>query len=67
LEATNVIPNEVKIQGDFPKNIELKGLSVAKGAIKDASKSHTESRKGMGGEPRFLRSGRVIPFLQNDP
>lgn len=62
LGATNVIPNEVKIQGTFRTLDEPwraiaheKMLSVAKGIV-----------EGMGGEVDFeIRKG--YPFLKNDP
>lgn len=62
LGATNVIPNEVKIQGTFRTLDEAwrakaheKMLSVAKGIV-----------EGMGGEVDFeIRKG--YPFLKNDP
>ncbi|MFC3416474.1 M20 metallopeptidase family protein [Algoriphagus hitonicola] len=62
LGATNVIPNEVKIQGTFRTLNEpwraqahQKMLQIAKGLV-----------EGMGGEVDFeIRKG--YPFLQNDP
>lgn len=62
LGATNVIPNEVKIQGTFRTLNEewrakahQKMLQIAKGIV-----------EGMGGEVDFeIRKG--YPFLQNDP
>lgn len=62
LGATNVIPNEVKIQGTFRTLDEEwrakaheKMLSIAKGIV-----------EGMGGEVDFeIRKG--YPFLKNDP
>lgn len=62
LGATNVIPNEVKIQGTFRTLNEpwraqahQKMLQIAKGLV-----------EGMGGEVEFeIRKG--YPFLQNDP
>ncbi|MGM0943953.1 MAG: M20 metallopeptidase family protein [Bacteroidota bacterium] len=62
LGATNVIPNEVKIQGtfrtlneDWRAQAHQKMLQIAKGLV-----------EGMGGEVDFeIRKG--YPFLQNDP
>ncbi|WP_339754337.1 M20 family metallopeptidase [Algoriphagus aquimarinus] len=62
LGATNVIPNEVKIQGtfrtldeDWRAKAHEKMLSIAKGIV-----------EGMGGEVDFdIRKG--YPFLKNDP
>lgn len=62
LGATNVIPNEVKIQGTFRTLDEAwrakaheKMLSIAKGIV-----------EGMGGEVDFdIKKG--YPFLKNDP
>lgn len=62
LGATNVIPNEVKIQGtfrtlneDWRAKAHEKMLSIAKGLV-----------EGMGGEVDFeIRKG--YPFLKNDP
>ncbi|WP_026956004.1 M20 metallopeptidase family protein [Algoriphagus vanfongensis] len=62
LGATNVIPNEVKIQGtfrtlneDWRAKAHEKMLSIAKGLV-----------EGMGGEVDFeIRKG--YPFLENDP
>ncbi len=62
LGATNVIPNEVKIQGTFRTLDETwrakaheKMLSIAKGIV-----------EGMGGEVDFdIKKG--YPFLKNDP
>ncbi len=62
LGATNVIPNEVKIQGTFRTLDEawrakahIKMLSIAKGIV-----------EGMGGEVDFeIKKG--YPFLKNDP
>ncbi len=62
LGATNVIPNEVKIQGtfrtldeDWRAKAHQKMLSIAKGIV-----------EGMGGEVDFeIKKG--YPFLKNDP
>ncbi|WP_439488647.1 M20 metallopeptidase family protein [Algoriphagus sp.] len=62
LGATNVIPNEVKIQGtfrtldeDWRAKAHEKMLSIAKGIV-----------EGMGGEVDFeIKKG--YPFLKNDP
>jgi len=62
LGATNVIPNEVKIQGtfrtldeDWRAKAHVKMLSIAKGIV-----------EGMGGEVDFeIKKG--YPFLKNDP
>jgi metal-dependent amidase/aminoacylase/carboxypeptidase family protein len=62
LGATNVIPNEVKIQGtfrtlneDWRAKAHQKMLQIAHGIV-----------EGMGGEVDFeIRKG--YPFLQNDP
>jgi amidohydrolase len=62
LGATNIIPNEVKIQGtfrtldeDWRASAHLKMVKIAKGIV-----------EGMGGEVDFeVRRG--YPFLKNDP
>jgi amidohydrolase len=62
LGATNVIPNEVKIQGTF-RTLDENWRAKAHGLMTQLAKGLVE---GMGGEVEF-KIVKGYPFLKNDP